>query len=348
MYNTMEPIVKTLRELSELLGVQLQGDPSCLISGIAPLESAEKGDLAFLSNRQYKRFLSTTRASAVIISPEDKEQCLVHALISDNPRLSLAKVAKLFAKKPSAIPGIHPTAVIGEGCVIAGSASIGPLCVLGDNVHVDEYAVIGANCVLGNDVRIAHHTVLHARVTLYENVIIGHSTVIHSGAVLGSDGFGFASDGGNWVKMTHLGGVVIGDKVDIGANTTIDRGFLDNTTIGNGVIIDNLVQIAHNVCIGDGTAIAGCVGIAGSTKIGKSCLIGGGASIAGHIEIVDRVHITGTSAVTGSITVPGTYSSGFPAKPSETWRKNVARFHLLDNMAKRLKNVENRLEQEGQ
>lgn len=341
----MGPIVKTLEELSELLGARLQGDPTCLISGIASLAMAKKGDLAFLSNRQYKRFLSSTSASAVIISAEDSEQCLVPALISDNPRLSLARVAQLFSTKPVARPGIHPTAVIGERCTIAASASIGPLCVLGDDLCIGEHVVIGASCVLGNNMHIGHHTILNARVTSYENVTIGHSTVIHSGVILGSDGFGFANDAGTWVKMTHLGGVTIGDKVDIGANTTIDKGFLEDTIIGNGVIIDNLVQIAHNVCIGANTAIAGCVGIAGSAKIGEFCLIGGSVNIAGHIEIADHVHITATSAVTRSIRVPGVYSSGFPAKPSETWRKNVARFHFLDNMAKRLKTVENRLEE---
>lgn len=337
--------VRTLQELSELLEVRLQGDPTCLISGIASLEAAKEGDLAFLSNRQYKRFLATTRASAAIISPEDADDCPVHALISPNPRLTLAKVANLFLEAAKPLPGIHPTAVIGQGCSIAPSASIGPLSVLGDNVCVEENVVIGAGCVIGNEVRIAHHTVLHARVTLYDRVRVGHSTVIHSGVVIGSDGFGFANDKGTWVKMPHLGSVEIGNQVDIGANTTIDRGFLENTIIGNGVIIDNLVQIAHNVSIGDGTAIAGCVGIAGSAKIGKMCLIGGGSSIAGHLEIQDHVHITATSAVARSILKPGVYSSGFPAKPNETWRKNVARFQFLDDMAKRLRTLENRLEE---
>ncbi len=342
----MDKIAITLEELSRLLGVKLEGDPSCVISGIASLESAKKGDLAFLSNRQYKRFLSTTAASAVIISPEDIKQCPVNALISDNPRLSLAKVAKLFDNQPRVLAGIHPSAVIGSGCSIADSASIGPRCVIADNVQIKENVVIGAGCVIGNDVHIGHDTRLNPNVTLYHKVNIGHSTVIHSGTVIGSDGFGFANDKGNWVKMPHLGGVDIGNNVEIGANTTIDRGFLDNTTIGDGVIIDNLVQIAHNVVIGAGTAIAGCVGIAGSTTIGKNCLIGGSANIAGHINIQNGIHITATSSVSRSITEPGVYSSGFPAKPNEVWRKNVARFQFLDSMAKRLKNLENRLEEE--
>ncbi len=342
----MDKIVITLQELSELLGVSLEGDPTCVISGIASLESAKKGDLAFLSNRQYKRFLSTTGASAVIISPEDREQCPVHALISDNTRLSLAKVAKLFEKQSNPPAGIHPSALVGAQCSIADSVSIGPQCVIGNKVHIEENTVVGAGCVIGDNAHIGHDTHLKPNVTLYPKVNIGNFTVIHSGVVIGSDGFGFANDKGNWIKMPHLGGVDIGNHVEIGANTTIDRGFLENTTIGDGVIIDNLVQIAHNVEIGTGTAIAGCVGIAGSTTIGKNCLIGGSANIGGHITIQDRVHITATSSVSRSITEPGVYSSGFPAKPSEVWRKNVARFQFLDSMAKRLKNLENRLEEE--
>jgi UDP-3-O-[3-hydroxymyristoyl] glucosamine N-acyltransferase len=342
----MDKISKTLQELSKLLGARLEGDPHCVISGIASLESAKKGDLAFLSNRQYKRFLSTTNASAVIISPEDSEHCLVHALISDNPRLSLAKVAQLFDNQSVSLAGIHSSAIIGAGCSIADSASIGPLCVIGNHVQIEEQAVIGAGCMIGDNVRIGHDTYLNPNVTLYHKVNIGHSTVIHSGVVIGSDGFGFANDKGNWIKMPHLGSVDIGNNVEIGANTTIDRGFLENTTIGDGVIIDNLVQIAHNVVIKKRTAIAGCTGIAGSTTIGENCLIGGSANIAGHIDIQDGVHITATSSVTRSITESGVYSSGFPAKPNEVWRKNVARFQSLDSMAKRLKNLENRLEEE--
>jgi UDP-3-O-[3-hydroxymyristoyl] glucosamine N-acyltransferase len=335
---------KTLQELADLVGAKLQGDPSCLISGIASLESARKGELSFLSNRQYRKYLQTTAASAVIISPEDAALCPINALISDNPRLSLVKVAKLFEKNTECLPGIHPSCVIGEGCSIPSSVSMAANCVIGNQVVLGEGVILGPGCVIGNDCQIGSHTTLKPRVTLYDNVRVGEQCLIHSGVVIGSDGFGFAHHAGAWIKMPHLGGVMIGDQVEIGANTTIDRGFLEDTTLGNGVIIDNLVQIGHNVIIGARTAIAGCVGIAGSTSIGESCLIGGGSSIAGHIQIGDRVHITGTSAVNHSLTTPGVYSSGFPAKPNHQWRRNVARFSFIDDMAKRLRALENKVQ----
>lgn len=336
-------MTRTLGELAELLDVQLQGDPRCIISGIASLESASKGQLAFLSNRQYRKYLLTTQASAVIISAEDAEICPVHALISSNPRLSLAKVAKLFEKQQAYVGGIHPSVVIGEGCTIPASAYIAPQVVIGDRVVLGEHVVIHPGCVIGNDCQVGQYSELKPRVTLYDNVRMGNHCLIHSGVVMGSDGFGFANHEGSWVKMPHLGGVLVGDHVEIGSNTTIDRGFLEDTTLGNGVIIDNLVQIGHNVSIGANTAIAGCTGIAGSTHIGESCLIGGGSNIAGHLEIADKVYITATSGVNHSLNTPGVYSSGFPAKPTHLWRKNIARFNFIDDMAKRIRILEKEL-----
>jgi UDP-3-O-[3-hydroxymyristoyl] glucosamine N-acyltransferase len=316
-----------LKAIADLIGARLKGNPDCLINGLAPLEQAKAGDLSFLSHRQYKKYLGTTGASAVIIGAEDEAACTLDALISENPRLSLAKVAKLF-EVDSILPGIHPTALIGEDCEIADSVSI------------------GAYTVLGNRCKVGAGTVLKSRVTLYDDVKLGSDCLIHSGAVIGSDGFGFANDKGAWVKMPHLGGVSIGNNVEIGANTAVDRGFLEDTTIGDGVIIDNLVQVGHNVSIGLRTAIAGCVAIAGSTSIGEYCLIGGGASIAGHIQIADHVHITAVSSVNHSLALRGVYSSGFPAKASAVWRKNVARFQYLDEMAKRLRHLERLMEEE--
>jgi UDP-3-O-[3-hydroxymyristoyl] glucosamine N-acyltransferase len=333
-----------LKMLADSVGVRFRGDPDCLIDGLATLERAEDGDLSFLSNRSYKKYLNTTRASAVIMSAEDEKDCSINALISTNPRLSLAKVTALFDKKSSHPTGIHPTVVIGEGCNIPSSVSIGAYTVLGNDVVLGDGVVIQSGCAIGDACQIGADSVLKDRVVLYQNVKIGQKCCIHSGSVIGSDGFGFANDAGTWVKVPHIGSVVIGNQVDIGANTTIDRGFLEDTTIGDGVIIDNLVQIGHNVSIGDHTAIAGCVGIAGSTVVGKYCLIGGGASIAGHIQIADQVHITAISGVNHSLTTKGVYSSGFPAKPATTWRKNVARFQYLDKMAKRLKMLENKLQ----
>ena len=339
---------RTLQVIADLIGGSIQGDPNCLIYSLAPIENAREGQLSFLANRHYKKYLLNTRASAVIVSLEDAGDCPVSALISDNIRLSLAKVAKLFEPKSSIEAGIHPLAVVGADCCIPASASIGPHAVIGDRVSLGEETVIGPGCVIGDDCTIGSFTTLKGRVNLYDNVRIGEHCLIHSGAVIGSDGFGFANQEGAWVKMPHLGGVCIGDKVEIGANTTIDRGFLEDTTLGNGVIIDNLVQIGHNVSIGARTAIAGCVGIAGSTSIGESCLIGGGACIAGHIQITDRVHITATSAVNHSIYAPGVYSSGFPAKPAHQWRKNAARFNFLDDMYKRLRSLSKALQMDEQ
>lgn len=342
---TQEP--KSLKVLADLIGARLEGDPDCLIYGIASLENAKKGQLSFLSNQQYKKYLASTRASAVILSPQDAALCPVHSLISDNPRLTLVKVVQLFAKSEKPPKRIHPTAIIGEQCVIPTSVAIGPYVVIGDNVVMGENAVIEAGCVIGNDCRIGKDTTLKSRVTLYNKVQIGERTLIHSGTVVGSDGFGFANQAGSWIKMPHVGGVWIGDDVEIGANTTIDRGFLEDTTIGHGVIIDNLVQIGHNVSIGDRTAIAGCVGIAGSTTVGKGCLIGGASCIGGHLQIADEVHITATSAVNHSIQEKGVYASGLPAKPVQVWRKNVARFNFLDNMAKRLRALEKAVVSQG-
>lgn len=330
----------SLQELAHQAGVKLQGDPDRRITGLASLEKAGAQELAFLTNRRYRKFLNDTKAGAVLLSPEDAAFCSVPALISENPRLSLAKISQLFERKSQVKPGIHPTAVIGKDCEIPNTVDIGAYVVLGDRVVLGDQVVVGPQTVIGDDCHLGHHTVLKARVTLYDNVRLGNHCLIHSGAVLGSDGFGYAEDAGNWIKMPHLGGVTLGDKVEIGANTTIDRGFMEDTRIGNGAIIDNLVQVGHNVSIGERTAIAGCVAIAGSTSIGNGCLIGGGACLAGHLDIADGVCITATAGVNSSISMPGIYSAGLPAKPNHIWRKNAARFQYLDDMAKRLKVLE--------
>lgn len=340
----------TLEALADLIGARLQGDPHCLISGIAPLKRAKSGEISFLSNAEYRKDLpsahrkdlASTKASAVILSIEEASLCPVHVLISENPRLSLAKAAKLFEKKESTIPGIHKSAVIGEVCKIPASSSIGASVVLGNRVLLGENVAIAAGCIIGNDCVIGNNTTLMASVTLYDNVQMGKHCLIYSGAVIGSDGFGFANQEGLWIRLPHLAGVVMGDHVEIGANTTIDRGFLEDTVLGDGVVIDNLVQVGHNASIGAGTAIAGCVAIAGSAVIGKFCLIGGGSRIVGHIEIADHVHLIATSMVTHSLKKRGVYG-GFPAKPVDLWRKNMARFHNLDNMARRLRALENKV-----
>lgn len=329
-----------LQEIADCVGAKLQGDPECLILGLATLENAKPSQLSFLISRQYRKYLEKTAASAVLLTSSDADLCPVNALIADNPRLCLAKIARLFEKSNPNLPGIHPTAVIGPGCQIPSSVSIGAYSVIGSAVQLGEEVVVGAGTIIGNDCVVGAKTILRPKVTLYDNVRMGENCLIHSGAVLGGAGFGYAHDEGVWIKMPDLGGVEIGNAVEIGANTTVDRGFLEDTKIGHGVIIDNLVQVGHNVTIGDRTAIAACVAIAGSTSIGAYCLIGGAACISGHLEIGDKVSITATSGVNHSINSPGIYSSGLPAKPNHIWRKNAARFQYLDEMAKRIRSLE--------
>lgn len=324
------PQAKTLQQIANIVDAQLVGDSALggiAVFSIATIDVAQRGSLSFLANPRYKKYLATTQASAVILEQEYAALSPVPCLVTKNARLSLAKLLQLCENaRNGANPkanNIHPSAVID------------PSVELGNGLQIGAGVVIGANCKVGDN------CVLKPNVTLYPGVTLGKNCSIHSGTVIGSDGFGYAMDDQyNWVKMPHLGGVVIGDNVEIGSNTCIDRGVLDNTEIGRNVIIDNLVQIGHNVIIGDHTAIAGCVGIAGSTTIGKYCMLGGAACIGGHLEIADRVHITGTSAVNSSIDKPGVYSSGLPARENSVWRRNVARFMTLESMAKRIKQLE--------
>ncbi len=329
--------------IAEAVEAELVGDPEALVFGLAPLDQAGDRELSFLNNPYYRPALASTKALAVILSEADAPLCHRQKLICKDPRLALAKAAAKFVPQPPSTGGIDPSAHIGRDCRIAASALVGPCCVVGDRTVLEEKVVLGAGSVIGADCRLGSGTILKSRVTLYDRIRIGSRTLIHSGAVIGSDGFGFANDRGKWLKVPHFAGVSIGDDVEIGANTTIDRGVFDDTVIGNHVIIDNLVQIAHNVHIGSGTAMAACVAIGGSTVIGASCLIGGGSSIAGHLHIADHVHITGTSAVNHSLRTAGVYASGLPAKPVQQWRRNVARFQYLDEMAKRLKTLEKQM-----
>lgn len=335
----------TLGELAQKLGVRFHGDAECEIDGVTTLTDARSGAITFLTNPRYRKYLSNTRAAAVILKPEELEYCPVNALLSDNPYLTYAHVSALFAASypqqlpvaPSAV--VHASASLGEGVLLGDNAVIGAGVILGDGVS------IGPGCVIGNNSQIGAQSTLKANVTVYHDCRIGERCVIHSGAVVGSDGFGFANDKGNWVKIHQLGRVVIGDDVEIGANTTIDRGAIEDTVIGNNVIIDNLVQVAHNVRIGDHSAVAGCVGIAGSAEIGKHCAFGGGAGILGHLEIADGVTVTAMSLVTNSIKEPGVYSAGTPLEPKSRWQKNYVRFKQLDEMARRIKALEKQLQE---
>lgn len=335
----------TLAVLAQRIGATVQGDSSVIITGIAPLQSAKLNQISFLDNSAYKKYLAETKASAVILSPQYAHMSPVATLIVDNPYLAYAKIAHLFAVSSSTSTGIHPTAVVDASAKIASSASIGPYCVIGPRVSIAEQTVIEAHCYIGEDTVIGTNCYIAPRVSIYKNTQVGNKVIIHSGAVIAADGFGYANEQGQWLKIPQLGGVEIKDEVEIGANTCIDRGALNNTIIGKGVKLDNLVQIAHNVVIGDYTAIAGCVGIAGSTKIGSYCMIGGATGISGHLEIADRVYLTGMSMVTQSIEQPGVYSSGTGILPNKQWHKSVIRFKQFDKFVRKLHQLERSLEE---
>ena len=333
----------TLGELARQVGGKVHGDADCIIRAVATLQNAQPGEITFLANPRYRKYLSATRASAVILSADAQADCPVIAWVVDNPAVAYARAAALLHPIPAAVPGIHPSAYVSPDATIHASASIGPQCVVEAGVQIDAGVTIGPGCFIGEHSRVGADSRLLAHVTLCHGSHIGRRVLIHPGAVIGSDGFGLANDAGKWVKIPQLGRVRIGDDVEIGANTTIDRGALEDTVLEEGVKLDNQIQVAHNVHIGAHTAIAGCVGIAGSAKIGKRCTIGGGVGIAGHLEVADDVHITGMTLVSKSILEPGTYSSGAPAQPNHIWNKNFARFRQLDEMARRLKDVEHSL-----
>jgi UDP-3-O-[3-hydroxymyristoyl] glucosamine N-acyltransferase len=312
----------SLSEISQLINLPFEGDPNVVISGVGTLQQATGQQVTFLDNPRYRKHVAATNAGAIVLSAENKNFSKIPVLISKNPLLDFTKILQLFDQRVLPEVGIHPTAVIGKHCKIHPSARIGALCVIGDH------------CEIGAD------SCLFPRVTLYDTTILGDRVMIHSGAVIGCDGFGNAHDGKKWIKMPQLGRVVIKNDVEIGANTTIDRGAIDDTVIEDGARIDNLVQIAHNVKIGAHTAIAGCTAIAGSVTIGKHCLIGGGAGINGHLEICDGVILTAMTGISKSITEPGIYSSGSVFQKNLAWRKMIVRLRHLDELFDRVERLE--------
>lgn len=337
-------VTMTLGQLAEALGAELRGPEALQITGLATLQEAGCGQLSFLANKQYRKFLDDSSASAVLLKAEDAEGFAGNALIVPNPYLAYARISHLFDPKPKAVAGIHPSAVVAEDAQVDASASIGPFAVIesgaciGANVTVGAHCFVGARCVIGEGGWLA------ARVTLYHDVTIGKRVVIQSGAVIGGEGFGFANEKGIWRKIAQIGGVTLGDDVEIGVNTAVDRGALSDTRIGDGVKLDNQIQIAHNVQVGDHTAMAACVGISGSTRIGKHCMIAGGVGMVGHIDVCDNVFVSGMTMVTRSITEPGGYSSGTAMQPLAEWRKSAARIRQLDEMSKRLQQLEKRVD----
>lgn len=327
----------TLAELAKKFDFEVIGNADTKIIGVAPLATANKDQLSFLANALYRKQLSQTQAGAIILRAADASLASVPCLVAKDPYVAFAKISALFETKTIPVSGIHQNAVIDSTAVVDPSASIGPFVSIGAHSRIGANVLIGSGCVIGEHCHVGAHSELVARVTLVTRVKLGQRVLIHPGAVLGAEGFGLAMEAGRWLKVPQLGGVVIGDDCEIGANTTIDRGALGDTVLEEDVRLDNQIQIGHNVQIGAHTAMAGAVAVAGSTKIGSYCLIGGAAGIVGHIEICDKVRINAFSLVTHSITEPGEYTSGTPLQESREWRKNAARFKQLDEMARKIK-----------
>ena len=330
----------TLAEIAERFGLRLHGEGGVRIAGVGTLAGAGAGQLSFLSNSKYASQLAGTGAGAVIVREQDLAACPVPALVAADPYVAYARVAALFERLPAAPAGVHPSAVVAAGARVAPGASIGPCCVVEDGATVEDGAVLGPHCIVGEGCTVGAQSRLVARVTLVTRVTLGKRVLVHPGAVIGSDGFGLAFERDRWVKIPQLGGVRIGDDCEIGANTTIDRGALEDTVLEEDVHLDNQIQIAHNVHVGAHTAMAGCAAVAGSARIGRYCMIGGNAGVLGHLELADRVTITAKSLVTHSIREPGEYSSGTPLQENRLWRKSAARFKHLDDFARRLAALE--------
>jgi UDP-3-O-[3-hydroxymyristoyl] glucosamine N-acyltransferase len=330
----------SLAELAAQLGGRVFGNANVRVTQIATLEHAQQNQISFLTNSKYRAQLASTKAGAVILGEADSAVTELPRIISDNPYAYFAKVSALLNPLPQVIAGVHPSAAVSDTAKIDKTACIEATAVIGSGASIGACSVIGAGCYVGDNVVIGNHVRLYPRVVIYHDCVIGDNLIAHSGVVIGGDGFGIAMDTGRWIKIPQIGRVVIGNDVEIGANTTIDRGALDDTVIEDGVKLDNQIQIAHNVRIGAHTAIAGCVGIAGSTTVGKYCLIGGSAGILGHLQIADRVEISAFSLIGKSIREAGSYTAIFPFSKTEEWRANAVHLRHLEELVKRVKTLE--------
>lgn len=329
-----------LADIVARFGGRVLGDADTPVSQVATLDSAQAEHLAFLTSSKYRAQLAATRAGAVIVGEADAEATRLPRIACGNPYAYFAKVSAFLNPVPQTMPGIHSSAVIGEGAQIDPTAHVGPHVVVGAGAGIGARCVIMEGCSIGAGVTVGEDARLYPRVVVYHGCVLGKRLIAHSGAVIGSDGFGIAPEEGRWLKIPQIGRVVIGDDVEIGANTTIDRGALDDTVIEEGVKLDNQIQVAHNVRIGAHTAIAGCVGIAGSATIGRHCRIGGSAGILGHLQIADHVEISSFTLIGKSIREAGSYSGIFPFSSNEEWRKNAVHLRHLDDLAKRIKQLE--------
>ncbi|EPN4952562.1 UDP-3-O-(3-hydroxymyristoyl)glucosamine N-acyltransferase [Vibrio diabolicus] len=335
----------TLAELATITGGELFGDESLVVSRVAPMDKAQEGDVTFLSNPKYAKHLSECQATVVMVKAEHKEQCVGNALVVSDPYVAFARVVQAMDTTPKPADDIAPSAVIAADVKMGENVTIGANAVIETGVELGDNVSVGAGCFIGKNAKLGNNTKLWANVIIYHEVSLGDDCLVQSGTVIGSDGFGYANDKGEWIKIPQLGSVRIGNRVEIGACTTIDRGALEDTIIEDNVILDNQLQIAHNVQIGYGTVMPGGTIVAGSTKIGKYCQIGGASVLNGHITIADGVAITGMGMVMRSIEEKGLYSSGIPLQTNREWRKTATRVHRIDEMNKRLKAVEKQLEQ---
>lgn len=335
----------TAAEIARLLSASIHGDSDRHITDVASLASATSADLAFFTGNRRENHPQQSQAGAILCTLEHRDLmpetatviCVAH------PQLAFIDIVERLRPPRPIYQGIDPTARIDPSAQLAPTVVVGPLSIIGPECALADGVEIGPGCILGRAVSVGAESRLIARVTILDDCRVGERCVIQPGAVIGSDGFGLVQQGGQWRRVPQLGRVLIGDDVDIGANTTVDRGALDDTLIGNGAKLDNLIQIAHNVEIGEHSAIAGCAGLAGSSVVGKHCTLGGGVGLAGHLSLADGVHVTGMSMVTRSIHKPGVYSAGTPLDTNEHWLKNAARFKQLDRMAQRLQALESNL-----
>jgi len=340
----MDRTAYRLADIAARFGGQVLGDADTRVSQIGTLERASTGQIAFLANAKYRKQLDGSKASAVILSRAESDATELPRIVCDNPYSYFAKLSAFLNPLPECVPGIHPSAVIGIGTQISAQAHIGPQVTVADGAVIGAGTVVMAGCSIGEGATLGENSRLYPGVTVYHGCIIGSHVILHSGSVIGADGFGIALEEGRWLKIPQIGRVLIGDHVEVGANTTIDRGALDDTVIEEGVKLDNQIQIAHNVRIGAHTAIAGCVGVAGSTTIGKYCRIGGSAGILGHLQIADNVEIASFTLIGKSIAEAGSYAGIYPFSKNDEWRNNAVHLRHLGDLVKRVKALEQEIE----
>jgi UDP-3-O-[3-hydroxymyristoyl] glucosamine N-acyltransferase len=325
------------------LGGRVSGNPETLVSQVGSLENARDGEITFFSNPRFKARLEQTRASAVVLGPSAENLTVLPRIVADNPYAYFARLSRLFNPDPEIVPGVHSEAQVDRSARIAASAQIGPGAVIGPDAVIGDAVSVGAGCHVGAGVKIGESTKMYPRVVIYPGCTIGARVILHSGVVIGADGFGLAQEDGCWLKIPQIGAVVLGDEVEVGANTTIDRGAIDDTVIEEGVKLDNQIQIGHNCRVGAHTAMAGCVAVAGSANIGRSCTIGAGAIVLGHLTIADNVHVSAATVISRSIKKAGTYTGMFPFDDNASWAKNTALVRHLSELADRVKMLEKRL-----